>query len=200
MDLFAEAKSRGIQTEFVDGQGRRRVTGAEALKIILDALPSENPGPLIRQPVVIRSGRPAKSEISQAVALPVRWKIVTPLKVIAEGEASGRVVVWPQDLPLGVYRLQLIDAASTSAGNQRRTLSSAIRSVIVVPAEIRSRPSKWEIEGANSTTRLTSTTTVGVSVRSRRRMIRSVPPASTRASEPYSSSSETASSSVSGLV
>ena len=114
MDLFAEAKSRGIQTEFVDGQGHRRVTGAEALKIILDALPSENPGPLIGQPVVIRSGRPAKSEISQAVAFPVRWKIVTPLKVIAEGEASGRVVVWPQDLPLGVYRLQLIDAASTT--------------------------------------------------------------------------------------
>jgi len=114
MDLFAEAKSRGIQTEFVDGQGHRRVTGAEALKIILDALPSETPGPLIGQPVVIRSGRPAKSEISQAVALPVRWKIVTPLKVIAEGEASGRVVVWPQDLPLGVYRLQLIDAASTT--------------------------------------------------------------------------------------
>ena len=114
MDLFAEAKSRGIQTEFVDGQGHRRVTGAEALKIILDALPSETPGPLIGQPVVIRSGRPAKSEISQAAALPVRWKIVTPLKVIAEGEASGRVVVWPQDLPLGVYRLQLIDAASTT--------------------------------------------------------------------------------------
>src|SRR6478752_5788166 len=114
MDLFAEAKSRGIQTEFVDGQGHRRVTGAEALKIILDALPSETRGPLIGRPVVIRSGRPAKSEISQAVALPVRWKIVTPLKVIAEGEASGRVVVWPQDLPLGVYRLQLIDAASTT--------------------------------------------------------------------------------------
>ena len=74
----------------------------------------KTPGRLIGQPVVIRSGRPAQSEISQAAALPVRWKIVTALKVIAEGEASGRVVVWPQDLPLGVYRLQLIDAASTT--------------------------------------------------------------------------------------
>ena len=39
MDLFAQANSQGIQTEFLDGQGHRRVTDAAALKIILDALP-----------------------------------------------------------------------------------------------------------------------------------------------------------------
>ena len=39
MNLFAEAKNRGIQTEFVDGQGYRRVTDAAALRIVLDALP-----------------------------------------------------------------------------------------------------------------------------------------------------------------
>ena len=48
MDLFAEAKSQGIQTEFVDGQGHRRVTDAAALKIILDALPPQTPRPLDR--------------------------------------------------------------------------------------------------------------------------------------------------------
>ena len=34
MNLFAEAKNRGIQTEFVDGQGHRRVTDAAALEIM----------------------------------------------------------------------------------------------------------------------------------------------------------------------
>jgi 4-alpha-glucanotransferase len=110
MDLFAEAKARGIQTEFLDGQGQRRVTGAEALKIILDALPSETPGPLIGHPVVIRSGRPAGSEVSSEATLPVRWKIVTDLEVIGEGETFDRIIAWPTDLPIGVYRLQLTDA------------------------------------------------------------------------------------------
>ena len=47
--------NRGIQTEFLDGQGHRRVTDAAALKIILDALPPQTPGPLMGQPVVVRS-------------------------------------------------------------------------------------------------------------------------------------------------
>ena len=104
MDLFAEAKARGIQTEFLDGQGQRRVTGAEALKIILDALPSETPGPLIGHPVVIRSGRPAGSEVSSEATLPVRWKIVTDREVIAEGESFDRIIAWPADLPIEIGR------------------------------------------------------------------------------------------------
>jgi len=114
MDLFSQAEIRGIQTEFLDGQGHRRVTRADVLKIILDALPSETPGPLIGRPVVIRSGRPARSELSQAATLPVQWKIVTGLKVIAEGSTADRLIAWPQDLPFGVYRLRLTDAASTT--------------------------------------------------------------------------------------
>ena len=44
MNLFTEANNRGIQTEFLDGQGHRRVTDVAALKIILDALPPQSPG------------------------------------------------------------------------------------------------------------------------------------------------------------
>lgn len=109
MDLFAQAKSQGIQTEFLDGQGHRRVTDAAALKIILDALPPQTPGPFIGGPVVVRSGRPARTELSAATKLPARWQIVSGPKVIAEGEASDRVITWPQDLPLGVHRLRLMD-------------------------------------------------------------------------------------------
>jgi len=113
MDLFAQAKSQGIQTEFLDGQGHRRVTDAAALKIILDALPPQTAGPFIGGPVVVRSKRSARTELSAGTKLPARWKIVAGSKVIAEGETSTRVVAWPRDLPLGVHRLRLTDASST---------------------------------------------------------------------------------------
>ena len=111
MELFARAKELGIQTEFLDGQGHRRVTDAAALKIILDALPAGIPRRFLDQAVVIRSGHPSRTELGQAATLPLRWKIVTGVKVIAEGETRDRAIVWPQNLPEGSYRLHLTDAS-----------------------------------------------------------------------------------------
>ena len=62
--------------------------------------------------MVVRSGHPARTELTQAATFPLRWKIVAGLKVIAQGETGDRVIVWPQDLPRGLYRLQLADASS----------------------------------------------------------------------------------------
>jgi 4-alpha-glucanotransferase len=112
MDLYTKAKNLGIQTEFLDGQGHRHVTDAEALKVILDALPVRKPYRFLEQAVVIRSGRPARTEPGHAATFPLRWKIVAGLKVIAEGETHDRVIVWPADLPVGSYRLHLTDALS----------------------------------------------------------------------------------------
>ncbi|WFU15722.1 4-alpha-glucanotransferase [Bradyrhizobium sp. CB3481] len=112
MDLFAEAKARGIQTEFLDGQGHRRVTDATALKIILDALPPEAPKPLIGHPVVVRSGRPSRTELPATAVLPVAWKIVVDARVIAEGKSSDHAIDWPTNLPIGIYRLQVNDTAA----------------------------------------------------------------------------------------
>jgi len=111
MDLFAQAEAQGIQTEFLDGQGHRRVTDAAALKIILDALPPQAPGPLVGHPVVVRSGRPSRTELP-AARLPAKWKIVADSGVIAQGEGSDHAIDWPTDLPPGVYRLQVSDAAT----------------------------------------------------------------------------------------
>jgi 4-alpha-glucanotransferase len=113
MDLFAQAKALGIQTEFLDGQGHRRVTDAAALKIILEALPPQAPGPLVGHPVVVRSGRPSRTELPATARLPVLWKIVSGSGVIAEGESSDHAIDWPRNLPPGVYRLQVSDAVST---------------------------------------------------------------------------------------
>ncbi len=111
MDLFTKAQELGIQTEYIDALGHRRVTGAAALKIIIDALPFRAPHRFLTETVVIRSDRPARTELKQAATLPLRWKILAGLKVIAEGETQDRVIDWPPDLPAGSYRLHLTDAA-----------------------------------------------------------------------------------------
>jgi 4-alpha-glucanotransferase len=88
------------------------VTDAEALKIILDALPVRKTYRFLEQAVVVRSGRPSRTELSHAATFPLRWKIVAGLKVIAEGETLDRVIAWPADLHLGSYRVHLTDASS----------------------------------------------------------------------------------------
>src|SRR5260370_20318268 len=112
MDLYTKAKNLGIQTEFLDGQGHRHVTDAEALKIILDALPVRKPYRFLEQAVVVRSGRPARTELGHAATFPLRWKIVAGLKGIAAGETDDRVIAWPTGLPVRSYPLQLTDGAS----------------------------------------------------------------------------------------
>ena len=62
--------------------------------------------------MVLRSGRPARTELSDAATFPLRWKIVADLKVIAEGETHERNLDWPADLPFGCYQLQLTDASA----------------------------------------------------------------------------------------
>jgi 4-alpha-glucanotransferase len=115
MNLFTKAAGLGIQTEFIDGQGHRRVTDEAALRIILDALPVELPQRLLDQPVVVvRAGRPSRTVLGQAATFPVRWKIVAGLKVIAEGHTQNDVIEWPADLPVGSWRLNLTDAASVT--------------------------------------------------------------------------------------
>jgi 4-alpha-glucanotransferase len=122
MDVFTRAKELGIQTEFVDGQGRRHVTDALAVKIILDALPERVPYRLLREAVVIRAGEASRTELNSAAALPVRWKIFAASKTggpeaasretIAQGETRERAIVWPSGLREGTYRLHLTDATS----------------------------------------------------------------------------------------
>jgi 4-alpha-glucanotransferase len=114
MDPFTRAAELGIETEFIDGQGHRRVTDVAALEVILDALPARTVCRSVAGPVVLRSGQPAGTVLRDAVTLPLRWKIVADLKVIAQGEVTDRILVWPADLPVGGYRLHLTDASSLS--------------------------------------------------------------------------------------
>ena len=114
MNLFTKADDLGIQPGFIDALGNHRVTSEAALKIIIDALPARAPHRLLDGAVVIRPGRPARTALKQAATLPLRWKIVADLKVIAQGEAQESVIIWPPGLPQGGYRLQVTDASGRS--------------------------------------------------------------------------------------
>ncbi|MBR0752280.1 4-alpha-glucanotransferase [Bradyrhizobium jicamae] len=113
MDLYAKARSLGIQTEYIDGGGHRRVTTPEALTTILDALPPQTPRHFVSEPVVIRTGQAAATDLPESARLPVRWKIADGASVLAEGEARERRIAWPGNLPEGVHRLHLSDAAAS---------------------------------------------------------------------------------------
>src|SRR5262245_46848467 len=75
MDLFSQAQTLGILTEFTDGQGQRHVTDEAALKIIVNAFPARTPRRFVAGPVVVRSGLRARTELGQGAKLPVTWTI-----------------------------------------------------------------------------------------------------------------------------
>jgi 4-alpha-glucanotransferase len=114
MDLFDQAKSLGILTEFVDGQGHRQVTDEAALRIIVEAFPARTPYRFVDGPVVIRTGQPARTELAEMASLPLRWRVDARSTVLFEGATPRRTILWPDDLPVGIYRLRLMDAAGTT--------------------------------------------------------------------------------------
>src|SRR5215213_1379264 len=118
MDPFTKASELRIQTEFIDAHGQRQVTDLGALNVAIDALSLNAPHPLIDGAVVIRLGCQTRTQLKQAATFPLRWKIVSSDRIVAEGDAfegagypADRVIDWPVDLPQGSYRLHLVDAA-----------------------------------------------------------------------------------------
>ena len=63
MDLLAQARIKGVQSEFVDALGKLRVTDPVALKSILDALPEKRVYRFVSGPVVVRALGHPRTEI-----------------------------------------------------------------------------------------------------------------------------------------
>jgi 4-alpha-glucanotransferase len=112
MDVFAKARQFGIDTAFFDGQGQPHRMDPGALERLLAAMPAPAEHRLLNAPVVLRSGLPAQSELLPAATLPLRWQLRAANAVVAAGETHTHGVNWPVDLAIGVYGLQLSDAAS----------------------------------------------------------------------------------------
>ena len=112
MDLFDKAAQAGIQTEFIDAQGHRRVTDVAAIEAVLDALAVQSPRRLIKAAVVARAGEHSTTELGGDAAFPVTWEIRSGAKIVRKGETRERSIHWPSDLPAGSYQLHLTDASS----------------------------------------------------------------------------------------
>ncbi|MBB4428142.1 4-alpha-glucanotransferase [Bradyrhizobium sp. CIR48] len=110
MDLLAQARIKGVQSEFIDALGKLRVTDPVALKSILDALPEKRVYRFVSGPVVVRALGHPRTELATIGAPPLKWKLTAKAEVIAEGKAREPVIAWPAGLPLGYHRLTLTDA------------------------------------------------------------------------------------------
>ncbi|MBR0742031.1 4-alpha-glucanotransferase [Bradyrhizobium liaoningense] len=110
MDLLAQARIKGVQSEFVDALGKLRVTDPVALKSILDALPEKRVYRFVGGPVVVRALGHPRTELAAIGAPLLQWKLSANGKLIAQGETREPVIAWPAGLPLGYHRLTLTDA------------------------------------------------------------------------------------------
>ena len=114
MDLLAQARIKGVQSEFVDALGKLRVTDPVALKSILDALPEKRVYRFVGGPVVVRALGHPRTELAAIGAPPLRWTLSANGKSVAQGETREPVIAWPAGLPLGYHRLTLTDAEGVS--------------------------------------------------------------------------------------
>jgi 4-alpha-glucanotransferase len=110
MDLLAQARIKGVQSEFIDALGKLRVTDPVALISILDALPEKRVYRFVAGPVVVRALGHPRTELAAVGAPPLKWKLSANGNVIAQGETREPVIAWPAGLPLGYHRLTLTDA------------------------------------------------------------------------------------------
>ena len=110
MDLLAQARIKGVQSEFVDALGKLRVTDPVALKSILEALPEKRVYRFVGGPVVVRALGHPRTELTTIGAPPLQWTLRANGNVIAQGETREPVIAWPASLPLGYHRLTLTDA------------------------------------------------------------------------------------------
>ncbi|MEY9399912.1 4-alpha-glucanotransferase [Bradyrhizobium japonicum] len=110
MDLLAQARIKGVQSEFVDALGKLRVTDPVALESILEALPEKRIYRFVGGPVVVRALGHPRTELTTIGAPPLQWTLRANGNVIAQGETREPVIAWPADLPLGYHRLTLTDA------------------------------------------------------------------------------------------
>lgn len=110
MDLLAQARIKGVQSEFIDALGKLRVTDPVALKSILDALPEKRVYRFVNGSVVVRALGHPRTELAAIGAPPLQWKLTANGKSTAQGETREPVIAWPDGLPLGYHRLTLTDA------------------------------------------------------------------------------------------
>ncbi|MBN8960989.1 MAG: 4-alpha-glucanotransferase [Rhizobiales bacterium] len=110
MDVFAKARELGIDTDFVDGQGRSHRIAREALDLLLVAMPAPRTGRLLSGAAVLQADRAMAIELTSTAMPPVRWQVLAGENVVTHGDAASSRTLFLERLPIGNYCLRLSDA------------------------------------------------------------------------------------------
>ncbi len=113
MDLFAKAAELGIDAGFRDWRGRQHAIDPGALANLINAMPPRVSRRLIDEPVVVRAGKTSVIPISRSEMLPLRWRVVSAGRILAEGMATGPSLSWPASIPEGIHQLDLVEPTSS---------------------------------------------------------------------------------------
>ena len=106
--IFERAASWGIETQYQDGFGRLRTVEPDVLSRLLDAIApdGELAARMLPRTIVIRAQHDRTVRLAAAEGLALRWEIFSEQK-IAEGRGISPLLMLPQELPIGIFRLRV---------------------------------------------------------------------------------------------
>jgi 4-alpha-glucanotransferase len=123
VDVYSEARARGLVPEFIDARGEHRRAAPGALRAVLDALPPQISRRHLTSVLVLRAGRDRFAFDVEGAPEGWQWRLLAGEQKISEGVVAHARIPLPDRLPIGCYRLELLDHAERE---------SAL--VLVVPA------------------------------------------------------------------
>src|SRR5438067_4570237 len=98
----------GIETQYHDGCGQLRTVGPEVLARLLGALAREEPAPgMLPHSLLVRGDAGLRVPLNVSEDRALAWAILSDRQTIAYGEASGREIILPANLPRGIFRLRI---------------------------------------------------------------------------------------------
>src|SRR5438105_7599054 len=105
MDRLSELAAQwGIDSDYVDARGERRIADPEALAKIVDAVAADRVPPperLLPATIIVRQGRPAQLDLpSLAHGVAVRWEILAADEPVAGGQLEATALRLPDDLAI----------------------------------------------------------------------------------------------------
>src|ERR1051326_8265025 len=119
MDRLTErAAEGGIEASYVDGRGYRRQVDPRVLRRLLEIVSRGETSPArgrLPATVVFRRGRDAALRLSDVPpTAPIHWAVAAQEAELASGDALSGAWRLPENLPLGMFRLDV--AVKTRAG------------------------------------------------------------------------------------
>ena len=84
-------------------------------------MPTRPHGGLIPRTIIVRRGRPEPLYVSTPPGAPVRWQMFADQR-IARGQSTRSRIRFPDDLPIGVYRLSVTVSSAARGRSEEATL------------------------------------------------------------------------------